>query len=99
MDQSNVRKHNSKGTARFSTTTQVNLEQVNEKALHEKSCIATPTNLTREETTLSDLYKINNTSEISRNINDAVLHVIKKKMAQSKDPNKSISFKTGGPQG
>ena len=75
-----------------------NLEQVNEKALHEKSCIATPINLTREETTLSDLYKINNTSEISRNIDDAVLHVIKKKMAQSKDPNKSITFKTGGPR-
>ena len=46
------------------------------------------------ETTLSDIFNLDDNSDISRNIDDAVLHAIRRNMAQSTLPNKSIIFKT-----
>ena len=45
-------------------------------------------------TSLSDVFTIDVGSEISRDMEDAALHIIKNKMAQSDSP--EIQFKTGG---
>ena len=47
-------------------------------------------------TMLTDLMDINTEDEITKEINDAVVHVLKKKMDSSQLPNKSIVLQTGG---
>ena len=47
-------------------------------------------------TLLTDLMDINTEDEITKEINDAVVHVIKKKIDGSQLPNKSIVLQTGG---
>ena len=43
---------------------------------------------------LTEIFKLTDDSEIPRDIEDATLHVIKKKIAKSN--NNSIEFKSGG---
>ena len=47
-------------------------------------------------TLLTDLMDISTEDEITKEINDAVVHVIRKKMDGSQLPNKSIVLQTGG---
>ena len=70
------------------------IDESSQKQEHEKICQISYSS----ETTLSDLFSLDEDSEISRNVDDAVLHVIRQKMAKSTLPNKSITFKTGGPR-
>ena len=45
---------------------------------------------------LSNLFEIEPSSEITKDVDDAVLRVIQTKMADSLLPNKSVIFNTGG---
>jgi len=47
---------------------------------------------------LSAIFDMSETTPIPRNIEDAALHIIKNKIAQSNLPNNTIEFKTGGPR-
>ena len=46
--------------------------------------------------TVSDIFNLTEQSDISRNVEDVALHIIKTKMSQS--ANKTIEFKSGGPR-
>ena len=48
--------------------------------------------------TLDEIFAINDNSEITQDIEDATLHVLRQKMNKSTLPNKSIEFKSGGPR-
>ena len=52
---------------------------------------------TVETNSLSTIYSLTPESTIPRNLEDAALHVIKTKIAQSNLPNNAIKFKSGGP--
>lgn len=47
---------------------------------------------------LSAIFDLSPSKEIPREVEEATLHVIRNKMAQSNLPNKSIVFKSGGPR-
>ena len=59
-----------------------------EKATHDINCLG-PAEIDKSSspTTLADIFSLKETSIISRDIEDATLHVIKQKMAQSTLPN------------
>ena len=46
--------------------------------------------------TVSDIMDIENESDISPEVNDAVLHVLRKKLSESSLPNRGIVFNAGG---
>lgn len=48
------------------------------------------------ETMLSDMFNVTGEEDISQEINDAVVHVVKKKIDNSDLPNKSFILQTGG---
>ena len=54
--------------------------------------------MTTSEITLSDIFSLTASDEIPRNIEDAALHVIRHKIKNSSNPNKSIEFKSGRPR-
>ena len=54
--------------------------------------------MTPSEITLSDIFSLTPSDEIPRDIEDAALHVIRHKIKNSNNPNKSIEFKSGGPR-
>ena len=47
-----------------------------------------------KETKLTDMFKINKQEQLTRDMEDAALHVLKNKIAYSSSP--EIQFKTGG---
>lgn len=69
-------------------------DEVLEKKHHEKSCISSSS--PSYFLPLSSLLEVNSSQEITKDMDNAVLHVIKTKLADSE--NKSIEFQTGGPR-
>ena len=60
--------------------------------LHTSKCVISA--CTAEETKLTDIFKIDKQDQLTRNMEDAALHVLKNKTAYSNSP--EIQFKTGG---
>ena len=60
---------------------------------HKSKCCENP--MDQPNKSLTEIFKLTDDSEIPRDIEDATLHVIKKKIAKSN--NNSIEFKSGGP--
>ena len=48
--------------------------------------------------TINDIFNLTTQSDIPREVEDAALHVLKNKMANSHLPNKTVEFKSGGPR-
>ena len=71
------------------------LEEYYEKKRHEKiftHCFNREKSLT-SPMTLEDIFSVN--SDISKDMEEAAVHIIKHKLAKSTLPNKQIEFKTG----
>nr|XP_047122975.1 uncharacterized protein LOC124806267 [Hydra vulgaris] len=81
------------------------ITQLSERKKHQKTCqktqisssttLSLPTSST-SQINLSDIFALDSTSIIPRNIEDAALHVIKQKMSQT--TSNVIEFPTGGPR-
>ena len=72
------------------------LAEHDEKIFHENSCVQN--SRTKLKLTLADTLSLDDCSDISRDVEDAALQVIRHKMRRSTLPNKSIEFKTAGPR-
>ena len=80
-------------------------ENNNQKNEHEKNCVVqsvTPTSSTSmsltsiSSTTLSDVFEVKESGDISRNMEDAALHILKTKLKDS--ANNTVEFCSGGPR-
>ena len=71
--------------------------QYQEYQEHIKCCTINSSSNSSPNTSLSDVYSLTPENIIPRDVENAALHVIKTKIAQSDLPNCSIKFKSGGP--
>ena len=60
--------------------------------LHTSKCVIS--GCTAKETKLTDIFKIDKQDQLTRDMEDAALHVLKNKIAYCNSP--EIQFKTGG---
>ena len=73
------------------------IKEYNEKIIHENKCdISSSTSTSLDSTKLSDIFSLDETSELSRDMEDAALHIIKHKMSTSKS--NIVKFPSGGPR-
>ena len=63
---------------------------------HETNC--TFSSYSKSTITLDDIFSLDGSKEIPREIEDATLHVLKQKMKVSTEPNKTIKLQSGGPR-
>ena len=59
-----------------------------------KTC-SSSTSMSLDSIKLSDIFSLDQTSELSRDMEDAALHIIKQKMSTSKS--NIVKFPSGGP--
>ena len=78
------------------------ITQLAEKTEHEQNCtynvssLLSSTSSLSNSQTLSDVFKTTDSDEISRNMEDAALHILKTKMKQSSS--NTVEFCSGGPR-
>ena len=68
------------------------IKDFDKKVLHEDSCFGK----SGPSTSIEEIFMLGPEDSIPRVVEEATIHVIKKKLTESKLPNKSIEFKTGG---
>ncbi|XP_057313751.1 V(D)J recombination-activating protein 1-like [Hydractinia symbiolongicarpus] len=74
------------------------LDKLHELKLHNISCNTSTSSNTSANYSIRDVFLLDESSPVPREIEDATLHVLKHKMKQSTDINNSIEFKSGGPR-